>query len=178
MVARLPFIVLVACSAPSKQPSQSGGPEIVDTAEFSLPAPAGYRNLTASYQAQDPAIRASFAGKDARGEDTVIVLQRAPIPSWVTERCEERATMTVQSAPNDQRAKLDSFAVVDWAGAKACEYSFSSPYGGPRTITERLDPADPEADGWMLLCQHNNEPSAAAECRATRARLALKKQAK
>jgi hypothetical protein len=178
MVTRLSFVVLIACSAPEKTPSQPVGPVLVDTAEFSLPAPAGYRNLTTSYQAQDPAILASFAGKDARGEDTVIVLQRAPVPGWVTERCEERATMTVQSAPTDQQAKVDGFAVVDWAGAKACEYSFSSPYGGPRTITERLDPADPDADGWMLLCQHNNEPSAVAECRATRARLALKKQPK
>jgi hypothetical protein len=174
MVARIPFLLLlVACSAPAKSPSQPTSPEVVDTAEFSLPAPAGYRNVTAGHRAQDAAILASFAGKDARGEDTVIVLQRAPIPDWVAERCEERATMVVQSAPTGEKAKLDGFAVVDWAGAKACEYTFSSPYGGPRTITERLDP-DPAADGWMLLCQHNSEPSAVAACRATRARFTRK----
>jgi hypothetical protein len=186
MRACVVVLVFVACGsrkADTLQGSSPAGIQVIETDELTVPVPAGYRDATASYREHFPDMRVAFTGKDSRGEVVVIVLERAPIPRWGVEAkgCADRGANAVAGPgtspmPPGITATLRGSTVVQWGGDPACEIDFTTSTGGPKLITERLDPTNPDGDGWMLLCQHNDDAAAIAECRATRGKVVLKRR--
>lgn len=188
--ALLIVVALVpGCSGSNHRPiANAAAKRSVTTAEVELPVPEGYEDITANMQKEIPEVAVALSAKPEAGRavGTVIVLQKAPLPTGAIDEaaCAERAKTVVfgAPAPAGSQAKLRGTKVVTWFAGRACEIEFISPEGGATIATELYDrdtTGEPSRDSWLLICQYDDgDDRAVAVCRSTRAALVLRNRAR
>jgi len=149
---------------------------IIRTADFTIPLPDGYADVSADVQKNAPQFAAAVAAsKVGGGYKATIVVQKAPIPGGSfadPATCAQTGNglMTGGTKSPGIKGTLESAAIVDGPVGKTCQIRLLAP-DGISVITELHktgNTALTPKDVWLMTCNYaDGDQDSEAVCRST-----------
>ena len=149
---------------------------VIKTADFTLPLPDGYDDISADIQKNAPQFATAFAAsKLGGGYKATITVEKVPIPGGSfadPATCAQTGNGLMAGGTKSPGIKgtLKSAAIIDGPVGKTCQIHLLAPEG-ISLITELHKPGNTwltPKDVWLMTCNHaDGDQGSEAICRST-----------